>query len=72
MSGGQATVLPIPPPPVPELTPELGKKRTDSLTGGAVRALLGTLAFVFKRPVRLFRPVKCTSCAPLAPSHGPS
>lgn len=33
--------------------------RKDSLSGAFARALVGTLAFVFRAPVRLFRPVKC-------------
>ncbi|KAJ9473989.1 Mitochondrial carrier protein [Pseudozyma hubeiensis] len=35
--------------------------RQESLGGAVIRALFGTLAFLFKRPVRLFRPVKLSS-----------
>ncbi|EPQ25967.1 uncharacterized protein PFL1_06422 [Pseudozyma flocculosa PF-1] len=35
--------------------------RHESLGGAIVRALIGSLAFLFKRPVRLFRPVKLSS-----------
>lgn len=35
--------------------------RKESLTGALARALVGTLAFVFRAPVRLFRPVKLSS-----------
>jgi hypothetical protein len=35
--------------------------RKESLGGALARALVGTLAFVFRAPVRLFRPVKLSS-----------
>jgi hypothetical protein len=35
--------------------------RKESLSGAIARALVGTLAFVFRAPVRLFRPVKLSS-----------
>ncbi|SNX85174.1 uncharacterized protein MEPE_03883 [Melanopsichium pennsylvanicum] len=35
--------------------------RQESFGGAVIRALFGTLAFLFKRPVRLFRPVKLSS-----------
>ncbi|PWZ03672.1 hypothetical protein BCV70DRAFT_197877, partial [Testicularia cyperi] len=35
--------------------------RQESLGGAFIRSLFGTLAFLFKRPVRLFRPVKLSS-----------
>lgn len=35
--------------------------RQDSIGGAIIRSLIGTLAFLFKRPVRLFRPVKLSS-----------
>lgn len=35
--------------------------RKESFTGAFARALVGTLAFVFRAPVRLFRPVKLSS-----------
>jgi hypothetical protein len=37
--------------------------RLESLGGALTRALIGTLAFVFRAPVRLFRPVK-RECLP--------
>lgn len=37
------------------------REKHESLGGAVVRSLFGTLAFVFKRPVRLFRPVKLSS-----------
>ncbi|UZJ57194.1 hypothetical protein CBS101457_006514 [Exobasidium rhododendri] len=37
------------------------KSRYESLSGAVARALIGTLAFVFRAPVRLFRPVKLSS-----------
>jgi len=37
------------------------KSRKESLSGAFARALVGTLAFVFRAPVRLFRPVKLSS-----------
>lgn len=35
--------------------------KSESFGGAIIRALFGTLAFLFKRPVRLFRPVKLSS-----------
>ncbi|CDS01006.1 uncharacterized protein SPSC_05180 [Sporisorium scitamineum] len=35
--------------------------RQESFGGAVIRAMFGTLAFLFKRPVRLFRPVKLSS-----------
>lgn len=35
--------------------------RKESLGGALARALVGTLAFIFRAPVRLFRPVKLSS-----------
>lgn len=38
-----------------------GTSRKESLSGALARSLVGTLAFVFRAPVRLFRPVKLSS-----------
>lgn len=38
-----------------------GTAKAPSALAGFTRALLGTLAFIFKRPIRLFRPVKSPS-----------
>lgn len=40
-------------------TEEKESTKKDSFGASLGRAMIGTLAFVFKRPVRLFRPVKC-------------
>lgn len=40
---------------------EMEPSRKESLGGALARALVGTLAFVFRAPVRLFRPVKLSS-----------
>ena len=40
---------------------ETATSRKESLGGALARALVGTLAFVFRAPVRLFRPVKLSS-----------
>ncbi|CEH15105.1 hypothetical protein CBOM_02902 [Ceraceosorus bombacis] len=44
-----------------QVKPSTEVSRADSLGGALTRALVGTLAFVFRAPVRLFRPVKLSS-----------
>lgn len=39
-----------------------GVSRRESAAGAAVRVLVSSLAVLFQRPVRLFRPMHCTYC----------
>lgn len=38
-----------------------GVNRIDSVASASARTLVSSLSFMFQRPIRLFRPVQCTS-----------
>lgn len=40
---------------------ESDSSKRPSFTAAVTRAIFGTLAFLFKRPIRLFRPVKIST-----------